>query len=55
MTTEDARKVADAFQERCDQMDPRHGEPQRLGQCISLIRDLAAQVDALKKQADGKV
>lgn len=47
MTTDDARSFADGLQERATQMGDRTGEGQYLGQCLAVIRDLAAQIDAL--------
>lgn len=47
MTSQDARNFADGLQERVTQMGDRTGEGQYLGQALSVIRDLAAQLDAV--------
>lgn len=53
MTPQDARDFADGLQERVTQMGDRTGEGQYLGQCLSVIRGLAAQVETLTPKAHG--
>ena len=46
MTADDARDFCEGLQARVTQMGDRTGEGQYLGQCLSVIRGLAAQLDA---------
>lgn len=47
MTPADARAYCETLHERATQMGERTGEGLHLGRCLSVIRDLAAQVDGL--------
>lgn len=47
MTPDDARAFCDGLQERVTQLGERTGEGLYIGQCLSVIRGLAEQIDAL--------